>query len=92
MACHNVQNRWKRFVFADRGGACSSLLWKAEKGKVQKTFGGWETRSSGLISFESHSSAYLMSYRASSRGSLSLGVLKDAVCGHAGFLLATGIV
>lgn len=80
MACDNLQNRWKCFVFAERGGACSSLLWKAEKSKVQKTFSGWETQSSGRISLESHSSAYLMSYRSRRRGSLSLGVLKDAVC------------
>lgn len=61
MACDNLQNRCKCFVFAERGGACSSLLLKVEKGKVQKTFSGWEAQSSGLVSLESHSSAYLMS-------------------------------
>ena len=61
MACDNLQNRWRCFVLAERGGACSSLLSKSEKGKVQKILSGWEARSSGLISLESHHSAYLMS-------------------------------
>lgn len=59
MACDNLQNGRKCFAFAKRGGACFSLLWKVEKGKVQKTSSGWEAQPSSLIGLESHSSAYL---------------------------------
>lgn len=62
--------RWRR-----------GLLFPAlESGEGQSAEDVWWLGDS-VFSLESHSSAYLMSYRASSGGSLSLGVLlKDAVC------------